>query len=72
MNYREHDPAHFHVRYQGFEASIELKGGLVTGQIPQRALRLVFDWMDIHGEELAANWQRAKDRQELLQIAPLP
>jgi hypothetical protein len=71
MNYREHEPAHFHVRYQGYEASIELDSRTVTGRLPRRALRLTFDWMDLHRDELQANWENAKKRQSLKPINPL-
>lgn len=72
MNYRDHEPPHFHVKYQGFEAMIEIDGGTVTGRLPRRALRLVYEWTDLHKDELHANWNRAKLRQSLLRIDPLP
>lgn len=71
MNYREHEPAHFHVRYQGYEASIEIETGTVTGNMPRRALRMVFEWMDLHKEELQENWIRARKRGPLNPIEPL-
>ncbi len=33
MDYREHNPPHFHARYQGFELSVEIEPGVVTGHI---------------------------------------
>jgi len=71
MNYRDHDPAHFHIRYQGYEACIALESGTVTGRMPRRALRLTEEWMDIHREELQVNWERAIKRQPLIPITPL-
>ena len=72
MNYREHEPAHFHVRYQGYEASIQLKTRTLKGHLPRRALRLVYEWMDIHSLELQENWDRIKNHEPLLPIEPLP
>jgi Domain of unknown function (DUF4160) len=72
MNYREHDPAHFHARYQGFEVSIELESGRVTGEMPRRALQLIFEWMDLHRAELFDNWNRVKLLEPLTKIEPLP
>ncbi len=72
MNYREHDPAHFHARYQGFEVSIELESGRVTGEMPRRALQLIFEWMDLHRAELFENWSRVKALAPLNKIDPLP
>jgi hypothetical protein len=72
MNYREHDPAHFHARYQGFEVSIELESGRVMGEMPRRALQLIFEWMDLHRAELFDNWNRVKSLEPLAKIEPLP
>ena len=72
MNYREHDPAHFHARYQGFEVSIELESGRVTGEMPRRALQLIFEWMDLHRTELFENLSRVKALAPLNKIEPLP
>jgi hypothetical protein len=48
MNYREHNPPHFHARYQGFEVSVEIESGVVTGHMPTRALKLLFEWAELH------------------------
>lgn len=37
----------------------------------KRALRMVFDWMELHQSELENNWHRAKQRKALERIAPL-
>lgn len=54
MNYSEHPPAHFHVRYQGQEVSVEIQSGMVTGKMSRRALQMIFAWMELHQEELMA------------------
>ena len=46
------NPPHFHVRYNEYRATIDIQTGEVTGQMPRRALHLVFDWLDLHKEEL--------------------
>ncbi len=71
MNYREHNPAHFHARYQGYEVSVEIESGIIKGQMPKRALKLLFEWMELHKEELLVNWNLAKARKVLLEIEPL-
>ena len=48
----DHNPPHFHVRYNEYRATIDIQTGEVTGQMPRRALHLVFDWLDLHKEEL--------------------
>jgi hypothetical protein len=71
MNYREHEPPHFHAKYQEQEVSIEINTGIVEGKMSKRALRMLFEWTDLHHDELAENWERAKSRQALQKIDPL-
>ncbi|MBP8002713.1 MAG: DUF4160 domain-containing protein [Chloroflexi bacterium] len=71
MNYKEHPPAHFHVRYQGQEVSVEIQSGMVTGKMSRRALQMIFAWMELHQEELMDNWERAQNREPLRPIPPL-
>lgn len=71
MNYSEHPPAHFHVRYQGQEVSVEIQSGMVTGKMSRRALQMIFAWMELHQEELMDNWVRAQNREPLRPISPL-
>lgn len=67
----DHNPPHFHVRYGSYRASITIDKGLVTGQLPRRALNKVFVWMDEHREELLENWRRIQNDEELIAIEPL-
>ena len=45
--------------------------GIVKGQLPRKALKKVFEWMDEHHEELMANWARLQNGEEALPIDPL-
>ena len=67
----DHNPPHFHVRYNEFRATIDIKTGNVTGQMPRRALNLVFEWLDQHKDELMANWERMENGEPLVKINPL-
>lgn len=71
MNYREHNPPHFHAGYQGFEVSVETESGVVTGHMPTRALKLLFEWTDLHRKELLENWELARAKEALKEIEPL-
>jgi hypothetical protein len=64
---------HFHARYGGDEASVEL-GSLqvLAGGLPTRALRLVREWAAEHESELRENWERARRHEPLERIEPLP
>ena len=71
MNYRDHNPPHFHAKYQDFEITVDIKTGKVTGTMTRKAIKLVFEWMDLHQEELLHNWDLARDRKALIPIEPL-
>lgn len=71
INYREHEPPHFHVRYQDYEISVEIRSGVVEGRMPRRALQLLLEWMAQHQDELSANWERVQNKQPLSPIPPL-
>jgi hypothetical protein len=72
INYRDHNPPHFHASYQDQEVIVEIQSGLVTGSMSKRALQLIFEWAELHRDELMENWNRVRDRQPLKPIPPLP
>jgi hypothetical protein len=39
--------------------------------MPKRALKMVFDWMEIHREELMKDWNNAQIGEPLIKIDPL-
>lgn len=53
-----HHLAHFHVRYNEFQASFQIyPPALLAGSLPRRQLHLILAWAELHGEELEENWQ---------------
>ncbi|MEW6381696.1 MAG: DUF4160 domain-containing protein [bacterium] len=72
MNYNEHNPPHFHVRYQDQEITVEIQTGTVQGKMSQRALKMIFEWYEQHIEELHLDWNLAQERKPLKRIDPLP
>jgi hypothetical protein len=72
MYYGDHAPAHFHAFYQGHEALVAVETlEIIAGELPRRALELVFDWTELHRQELMENWQKAQDHLPLDSIEPL-
>lgn len=71
MNFSDHAPAHFHARYNEFKISVNIKDGLVKGEMPGKELRLVLDWLNQHREELMDNWERSQKGDPLNKIEPL-
>jgi hypothetical protein len=72
MFYKEHEPSHLHVEYQGNRALIDLHGNVLRGDLGSRAmLRLLREWIDVHAAELQEDWDLARAGRELKKIAPL-
>ena len=71
MFYRDHVPAHFHAVYGEYEITVEIESGVVHGDFPKRALRLVLEWLDLHKEELLEDWRLAAERRPLHRVPPL-
>ena len=72
MYFREHNPPHFHARYSGSKASINIESlALEEGTLPPRALSLVNEWAALHQAELLDNWKRARSGRALAAIEPL-
>lgn len=71
MLFDDHNPPHIHAIYQGYKASIEINGGVVHGNMPRRALKLIYEWMDLRKDELKDNWKLMEERKPLQKIKPL-
>ncbi|NET74430.1 MAG: DUF4160 domain-containing protein [Sphaerospermopsis sp. SIO1G2] len=71
MNYNDHPPPHFHAEYQDFEVIVTIDSGEVTGRMPRRAMKLIWEWLDQNKAELQENWERARNRKALIPIDPL-
>ena len=67
----DHNPPHFHVWYEGYEATITIEDGIVTGTLPRRALKMVYEWLDLHFDELMENWRLLTNFEAAKKINPL-
>lgn len=57
MYFDEHNPPHFHVRYNEYRAVIAIQNGnLLAGHLPARVRCLVEEWAEQHGGELLSMW----------------
>jgi len=69
---RQHKRPHIHVRYQDHEAVFSIpEGELLDGEIPSNKTKLVLAWVEIHKEELMADWELATEGQTIFKIEPL-
>lgn len=69
---KKHHLPHIHAQYSDEEAVISIpEGNVIEGSIRSSKLRLVQAWVEIHQEELMADWQLAVNGQPAFKIEPL-
>ncbi len=69
---RRHQLPHVHVQYSDEEAVITIPDGkVIEGSIRANKLKLVQAWIEIHQEDLMADWQLAANGQPIFKIEPL-
>lgn len=72
LNSKHHNLPHIHARYSEFEASIGIEDGeILAGELPRKQLRLVQAWIELHRDELMANWELAASGENPYKIDPL-
>jgi Domain of unknown function (DUF4160) len=72
MNYNDHAPPHFHVRYGSQKALVGIEAlTILRGRLSPRMLGLVVEWAALHREELLNDWTLARQQAELNRIDPL-
>ncbi len=73
--YREsnskHNLPHIHAYYQDYNASLSFDGTVLEGSIPSGKLKLVIAWIEIHKDELEANWKLLSEGKKFYKIKPL-
>lgn len=69
---RKHRLPHIHVKYQEQEVVIAIPGGeVLEGELKPSKLKLVQAWVEIHQDELMADWELASQGQPVFKIDPL-
>ena len=71
MNFKDHAPPHFHAWYGDYKVTVTIQNGIITGEMPQRALKMIFEWLELHREELFSVWEKAQKGEKLIYIEPL-
>lgn len=75
--YREesgkHNMPHIHAEYSGDEIVIALDGTVLEGgkSFPKNKRRMLEVWMEIHREDLEANWKLLSNGEAFFRIDPL-
>lgn len=72
MDNRRHHIPHIHIRYQGEEGVVTIPDGkLIEGNLPSNKLILLQAWIEIHRDELMADWDLAINGKTIFKIEPL-
>ena len=72
MDNKQHKKPHIHVKYQDDEVIVEIPGGeVLEGSIPNSKMKLLLAWIELHKDELMADWELAVSGQLPYKIDPL-
>lgn len=72
LDNKQHNLPHINVKYQDEEAVISLiDGQLLEGTLKTNKMKLVQAWIEIHNEELMADWTLAISGETIFKIDPL-
>lgn len=75
--YREesgkHNMPHLHAEYSGEEIVMALDGTILEGEkdFPKNKRKMLEVWMEIHREDLEANWKLLSNGEQFFRIDPL-
>ena len=73
--YREaggrHKLPHIHAEFSGEEVVVALDGTVLEGEIPKGKMKLLEAWMEIHRDDLEANWKLLSSGEQFFRIDPL-
>jgi hypothetical protein len=68
----QHHLPHIHAKYAESEASISIEDGeILAGKLPHKQLRLIQAWIELHRDELLADWELVINGEQPYKIAPL-
>lgn len=68
----QHHRPHIHVKYQEQEAVIAIPDGdILEGHIQTNKMKLIQAWVEIHRDELMADWALASQGEAVFRIDPL-
>lgn len=72
MDNKQHKLPHIHVKYQDDEVVVSIPDGQVLeGGIPASKMKLLQAWIELHKDELVADWDLAAAGENPYKIEPL-
>jgi hypothetical protein len=70
VNSPHHEP-HLHAWYSGEQVVVDFDGKVLGGSIQSSKMKLLLAWIEIHKEELVADWELLSKGEQFFKIAPL-
>lgn len=68
----KHHLPHIHVKYGEFSCVISIiDSSVIQGYLPSNKMKLMIAWIELHKDELNANWELAITGNQLFDIKPL-
>jgi hypothetical protein len=68
----KHHVPHIHAQYAEHNASVSIADStVVKGSLPENKMCLVKAWIEIHREDIMANWTQLQKGEEWFRIEPL-
>lgn len=72
MDNKQHKMPHIHDKYQEHEVVVSIPDGeVLDGSIPISKMKLLQAWIELHKDELIADWELAVSGQHPYKIEPL-
>lgn len=72
MDNARHQAPHIHVKYQEHEVVVAIPDGeVLDGSIPKPKMKLLQAWIELHKDELVADWELAVSGEQPYKIEPL-
>jgi len=69
---KQHKSPHVHAEYGEHHATLAIADGTVlAGSLPSAKMKLVQAWMEIHRDDLLADWKLAVSGEPVFKIDPL-
>ena len=72
IQFLDHNPPHIHCAYQGYKGQYEIAtGDLLAGRMPNKADKLIREWIELRRVELNEVWELAKAGKQVFPLLPL-
>jgi hypothetical protein len=69
---KKHHLPHIHAQYAEHEAIIGIDdGAILEGNLPTSKMKLIQAWVEIHRDDLMADWKMSVEGQQPFKIEPL-